>query len=308
MTVTQILSQNLTKGKKIRALRMAGLDKNDIVSLGFKSSYVGKIFRKHDRELRAALGTQAGFQFQFNRTFGIEIEAYNANKTTIARKLREAGINTYEEGYNHETRSHWKVIYDSSINGNDSFELVSPILSGADGLEQVKTVCRVLKENHVKVNRSCGLHVHIDARDFTTGDWKNIYRNYAGAEETIDSFMPMSRRGNGNTYCHSVKTYYTRSIDGATSLRSIQDNYGFGSRYFKLNTKSFWRHQTVEFRQHSGTIEFEKISNWVLFVSRFVEYTKAGGMIENDNLDSLRPFCDNEVMSHIENRIELLAS
>ncbi len=42
---------------------------------------------------------------------------------------------------NHDLRPHWKLVTDSSLNGNDTFELVSPILEGEDGLEKLERVC-----------------------------------------------------------------------------------------------------------------------------------------------------------------------
>ena len=56
---------------------------------------------------------------------------------------------------------------DSSLNGNDTFELVSPILVGEAGLRELEKVCWVLDLCDVKVNESCGLHVHIDAAGFS---------------------------------------------------------------------------------------------------------------------------------------------
>ena len=70
----------------------------------------------------------AALDYTFNRKFGIEIEAYNCSRERLARELREAGIEVTVESYNHTTRPHWKLVTDSSINGNDTFELVSPIL------------------------------------------------------------------------------------------------------------------------------------------------------------------------------------
>ena len=63
------------------------------------------------------------------------------------------------EAYNHHLRSCWKLVTDSSLNGNDTFELVSPILVGEDGLEELEKVCWVLDACNVKINGSCGMHV-----------------------------------------------------------------------------------------------------------------------------------------------------
>jgi hypothetical protein len=43
------------------------------------------------------------------------------------------------------------------------------------------------------------------------------------------------------------------------------------SRYFKLNLTAYWRHQTIEFRQHSGTTDAEKAVHWIQLLLAFVE-------------------------------------
>ena len=98
------------------------------------------------------------------------------------------------EGYNHTTRPHWKLVTDSSLNGNDTFELVSPILVGEAGLRELEKVCWVLDLCDVKVNESCGLHVHIDAVGFSMETWRNLALSYKHLEPVIDKFIPASRR------------------------------------------------------------------------------------------------------------------
>jgi hypothetical protein len=42
-------------------------------------------------------------------------------------------------------------------------------------------------------------------------------------------------------------------------------------RYFKVNLQALRVHGTVEFRQHSGTVDGTKVENWVRFLLGFVE-------------------------------------
>ena len=51
-------------------------------------------------------------------------------------------------------------------------------------------------------------------------------------------------------------------------------------RYFKLNCQSFFRHGTIEFRHHSGTTDFAKIKNWILFTAIVIE--KARGPVSSE--------------------------
>ena len=155
-----------------------------------------------------------------------------------------------------------------SLSGDQTFELVSPILEGLDGLAQVRTVSEVLTGLGARINISCGLHVHFDASGMDLMNWKRLIKNYAGLESTIDSMMPQSRRGGANSYCKSMKINNLNGlIDAATSLNAVRNI--FSCRFHKVNTQAFARHRTIEFRQHSGTFEAAKIENWILWIIGF---------------------------------------
>ena len=181
--------------------------------------------------------------FVFSRSFGIELEIIHNNKRELCDAVRSRGISCEIEGYNHSTRCHWKIVSDASVNGG--YELVSPV------------------------------HAHFGTDDFkdSISVWRNLYINYATLEEDIDAFMPPSRRD--NRYCSSLKvSNWREKMDSAQTLIDIERSVTNRSRYFKLNSQSYWRHGTVEFRQHSGTIEYDKIKNWLLFCARFVDFSK----------------------------------
>ena len=252
----------------------------------------------------------------FERKFGIEIECYGTTKRKVKNAIQRKGINIESEYYNHSTRSYWKIVDDASISAQgESFEVVSPILIGADGLRQLKLVCEALEECGAKVNKSCGVHVHFDANNMEVADFKNLFKNYARSEKVIDSFIPHSRRGNNNTYCKSVLQKYrtlTKTetmIDTCHSVEDMDTVINNGNRYKKVNLKSYFRHGTVEFRQHSGTIEYTKIRNWILFLHSLVAYSQKGKLVDKNNpLASIKKIIKNENYTYLTNRIAALAA
>lgn len=212
-------------------------------------------------------------KFNEERTFGVEIEFTTASRETVARLMKQKGLLAEVEGYNHSTRRHWKLITDSSC----GFELVSPILKGRDGLNQLKLATEALAEAGAKVDRNCGLHVHHDINDLDAKQVANIYALYIKLEKTIDSFLPKSRRANNNIYCKSLFRFsdQQRVLDQLKTVNTMEDiNNIFRTRYIKLNLQSYVKYGTIEFRQHSGTTEFEKIYNWILLTQQMVEAGK----------------------------------
>jgi len=203
------------------------------------------------------------------KKFGIEIEFVGASLEQVARAIRLAGVDCYVESWNHITREHWKIVTDSSLSSQGGFagEIVSPILQGPAGVDALKKVCAALNSvAGVTVNRSCGLHVHLDCNDMTMQQIRTVYERYADYEAQIDLVMPRSRRDSPR-WCRSIKdrkdVYKTSTSksDGAARL----------GRYHKVNLTNIATRGSMEFRQHAGTTDFTKIYNWLEYLMSFVE-------------------------------------
>lgn len=205
----------------------------------------------------------------FDKKFGVEIEFSGIGIAQTLTALRNAGIQVHAERYNHTDHAdHWKIVPDGSVaNGQ---EVVSPILSGMDGLYEAARVVTALNKAGAKINQTCGLHVHFDAAELSVNELRTICERYAKHEAQIDAFMPTSRRANNNRYCMSLANVVAcRAFKQARTVRELADAQV--SRYFKVNLQAYLRHQTIEFRQHSGTVEATKLINWVLFLSAFID-------------------------------------
>ena len=139
--IRSILAQETTKTSKIRQLYLLGVPRAEIARMVTNGNYgfvVNALRRMSECECGPNIQPLAAApDYTFNRKFGIEIEAYNCSRERLARELRESGIEVVVEGYNHTTRPHWKLVTDSSLNGNDTFVLVSPILFCYYGLREL---------------------------------------------------------------------------------------------------------------------------------------------------------------------------
>jgi len=209
-------------------------------------------------------------RFDKERLWGVEIEFLSTvSREEVARRMSEKGVRCYVEGYNHTTKEHWKVVTDASC----GYELVSPPLKGDEGFRQLKIACEVLNELGAKVDRRCGLHVHHDARDFSVDTFKRVFALYIRYEDSIDELLPRSRRGSNNSYCKSLKGYdaleMLKQVRRCTTVERLSRVYN-NDRYYKINLQSYRRHGTIEFRQHSGTVEYEKIKHWIVLTQAII--------------------------------------
>lgn len=216
----------------------------------------------------------------FGKTFGVELEFIaprGHSRQTVAEALTAAGVAAYDAGYTHHTSDRWKLVSDASVSGysdhvvtGEGMELVSPILTGDAGLATLRKACETLTAIGCKVNKTCGLHVHVGARTMSVVAMRRLAIMYSDFELVLDSLMPSSRRANNNTYLQGLRRMNKAGVSSASSAREIAAQINGGSRYAKLNFTSHWKHGTVEFRHHAGTVNADKACNWTIACIRMV--------------------------------------
>lgn len=302
MTREEILNSNWTKTKKGEALFDLGFTRLQVADLicNGNRGFSYNIWKKWNETRTANPQPIApiNFEFEFTRKFGVEIEFFGAN-TSLTQNFITAGLEVRTESYNHTNRPHWKFVSDASIRGLNAQEMVSPILQGKEGLTDFRKACKALRQSNAQVNTSCGVHVHLDANDYSIENFKTLVKNQFFIEEQIDKIMPSSRRANTNRYCKGFKslgraTLFAK-IDNCQTVNQMAQY--FGSRYYKLNLQSFQRHGTVEFRQHGASTNFLKIKNWILICARLVEFSK-----QNILITDLNQILDENLQEFFEDR------
>lgn len=259
-----IMKEKATKAEKRQKLLKIGLTENDINTLFFTERMVAR------QGLKAQAADRARQQLLASYTFGVEIECYNARPATIGTIASRHGMDFRHEGYNHtDHRGHYKLVSDASIHGNDPCECVSPILGNTEqGFSSLKECCAILNESGARVNRSTGLHVHVGG-NISERQYCNVFANYYHLENVINTFIAQSRRY-GNTYCKSLHG----NADGLATATTIADvQRSMDSRYFKINSRAWAAHHTIEFRQHQGSTNYEKIAAWARFCIKLVHWS-----------------------------------
>ena len=277
----------IVNGKGSKATKKASL-----IKLGLTAFEIDTII------LAANKARKAGKKFDAaSLTFGVEIECYNVLRSDLINQVRQRSIAIESEGYNHnDNERYYKIVSDGSICGANGQEVVSPILKGENGMNSLKMVCDSLAAVGAKVNRSTGLHIHFDASSISDEHFINIFSNYKTIESVIDSFMPVSRRENNNGYCRSLEDVYYSLCRTKADVINLN-----GTRYRKVNAESYLRHKTIEFRQHSGTIEYTKISNWILFLRELINYSEKH-VIQNCRRIEDLPFLTDQQKEYFINR------
>lgn len=197
------------------------------------------------------------------RKFGVELECFGAPRERIIAEALSRSLPVLSQNYNHRDIDTTKIVSDSSIRGDDANEVVTPPLTEWDDL---RTICESIRAAGGRVNKSCGLHVHLDFSERDVALAQRIGHNYYMLRLLINNSLAPSRAS--NMYC-SVR-YIVATSETPLSLRQLC----MPGRYVAVNYTAIARHGTIEFRQHQGTLNFAKIRKWIMFLQSLVEWSK----------------------------------
>lgn len=123
--------------------------------------------------------------------------------------------------------------------------------------DDLKRLKMFLKASGAKVNKSCGLHVHLDMR---TRDFQKSKKRLNAALSVLTKFVAKHRIG--NQYCR---------------LTPVINNvwYEENTRHLAINAdRSYAEHKTIEVRLHEATTDTKKIENWITLLLNIVNSKK----------------------------------
>jgi len=111
------------------------------------------------------------------------------------------------------------------------------------GFDDLRRLCSVLSGMGCYVNKTCGLHVHLDVRHLEKRQVRTIGMSIGEALPVLKYLVPASRHD--NNYCKIGVSPFS------------------GDRYWAVNLTAYRKFKTIEVRLHSGSISFDKIKNWI---------------------------------------------
>jgi len=153
----------------------------------------------------------------------------------------------------------------------------------------VEAVSNALKNAGATVDDSCGMHVHVDARDIKNSGAQlaNVVKLAAKYEALYLNGLNVSDARKSNQYCPpltvkrptaatelsvkmtatAVKLAWYQTTSEETAAYRANDHYNSHyaaySRYCGVNLHAVWNKGTVEFRYFAGTLDFATIEECV---------------------------------------------
>lgn len=136
--------------------------------------------------------------------------------------------------------------YDSSIGNFDEHQYArgqeTRVMLKYGNWNRLHKVCDYIKTNGGEINKTCGVHVHLDTRHLSRAATITRGKRLGSAVPWLKLLVPKSRAK--STYCKG--TFSTTTKYQAVTMH----NYGMGR-------------ECVEVRLHSGSLNAQKIVNWI---------------------------------------------
>ena len=226
-----------------------------------------------------------------SQRFGIEMEMTGITRKKAAEVIA-AYFDTHEvydsgtyDAY-HVTDGQgrkWKVVSDASIHpaardGRSAstlykVEVVSPICHYED-IETIQELVRKLRHAGACVNRSCGIHIHVDAAPHSVKTLRNLVNIMVSKEDLLYKALAVDVAREDH-YCQKTDLSFLEELNRKKpkSIENFERMWYHGdsrsydhydeTRYHALNLHSVFSKGTIEFRLFNGTMHAGKVKTYI---------------------------------------------
>lgn len=236
--------------------------------------------------------------FSTTRKFGVEVEMGNeVSKRKILYAIKRNSffkVKTarYEPSINND---YWHIKDDSSCGalgweGKPGVEVASPVGEGYIDLTHICNVFSSLSEIGCKVNKNCGIHVHVDVSDFSYEEVVAVMAYWIKIEHRFSHALPFNRINNeytcymqDNTKNENLVNFERRRLyspgdlwdqfcpDMSKIWEYVERNTNLNIINYALALGEGYEKRTLEFRWPESSLSRRNIVNWIRLFVNFVE-------------------------------------
>lgn len=186
----------------------------------------------------------------------------------------------------------WANCSDGSVPHGREFN--SPILRGDEGLESIKKFCELAKG---KQDTSCGVHLHVGVKDFSSEQHKSIGIAYHFTRKIW--FAMVNKNRDGNHFCGEHKHTEKDLGNRAPRAQQIHEN---GGKFKWINYLPLSSKGTFELRLHHGSSDATRLERWVISHINFID--NATKLTPQESIDTFSGISD--ISKYIGMKQELL--
>lgn len=230
--------------------------------------------------------------FTSQRCFGVELETSQTLTQDRVKELiatsntpRDVTVIAFTASKNNRN---WHLKMDASCGaGADDcgWEIASYKASGVQDMISIAGVAQRLRDNGLRVNNLCGLHVHCEVNDFNAPRMGYLLARWVAIEPWLYNVVPYRRAY--SPYCRALRVVRPIDKDSQYTAWGLWEHFkptyevynGQDYRRVALNLCNFHaekdkqkkRRCTVELRLPEGSLRAADVKNWIRFFVHLVE-------------------------------------
>ena len=244
-------------------------------------------------------------QMPFTNTLGFEFEGGGSQgRQQTAATLTRLGVPCNFEGYNHTTRAQWKIVTDATLSGvQNGMELVSPILTGEEGLKDLGKCLRATQEAGMFIHEQGGVHIHMGNQQWDLQHRKNILLNQVKVQKFFLKTIPQYREDMARQWARPFNTdrSFTDRIRNANDIQTL--SRVTGTRYMLINITNT-RQPTWEWRYPTGSLEVDTNVYSARLIDKLVQVSKFGELPASmTSGEGMKTWMGQDIFSFWKNRI-----
>jgi len=196
--------------------------------------------------------------------FGIEIEAEFPTKEDSWKLINR---NKMIQG--------WELDHDGSLTNGAEYRPKdkNKLYFNKESLTQLKEVIALIKVHKGHVRPTCGLHIHVDMKNFNDNEIEKIVKSFIRKQSQIIKKFKVCKSRLEDTAQRipkdALKYVTAKEIWKIRKHQSTSQNDYLKERYYLLNVQSLNKHGTLEFRLFNGTVVPEKIKRYIKWTLKF---------------------------------------
>jgi hypothetical protein len=200
-----------------------------------------------------------------NLRFAVELEVEFPNKVDSQKLINK-----------HRIIRGWEITWDGTLDNGAEYKAKdrNKLYWNEDSIDQIREIIGLIKAHRGNIKSStCGLHVHIDMKNFTPKEIRNIVVAFIKKQNSLyKRFKVFKCR---ETYAQKIPIKYLKYIT-ENNIKKVKENGSldigcdyFNDRHYSLNILSLDKHNSLEFRLFNGTIQINKIKQAIKFALEF---------------------------------------
>ncbi len=205
---------------------------------------------------------------KLDRYVGVELEAINGDPYRLSLSLPDSV----------------GLAHDGSLKGRNPIEAQTPPANLSALEKLIKQTTFFVRKEGYKINKSCGVHIHFDSKDFRLDANKivKLMNTYNAIEPIIFAMLPKSRENNEyalplsnwiddsklselankNLSIKALEYIWYKARNNAEIMEFKQNKWD-SSRYHGYNIHALFKNGNIEMRYHHGSLNTTKILNWI---------------------------------------------